>query len=156
MTGPGAAVIELECDIARLLARQERPTFDRARRAAQDAAAACLAGLRDDKLGVAEARAARPGDGPAFAALRDELERGGELLLGENRREYRAMLREIALFGALAPSLLLYFLASILLFVIADRLITRAGAYRLVWHPPLVRLALFLCVFSLLVFTTRP
>ena len=66
------------------------------------------------------------------------------------------MLREIALFGALAPSLLLYFLASILLFVIADRLITRAGAYRLVWHPPLVWLALFLCVFSLLVFTTRP
>ena len=66
------------------------------------------------------------------------------------------MLREIAIFGALAPSLLLYFLASILLFVIADRLITRAGAYRLVWHPPLVRLALFLCVFSLLVLTTRP
>jgi hypothetical protein len=66
------------------------------------------------------------------------------------------MLREIALFGALAPTLLLYFLASILLFVIVDRLITRAGAYRLVWHPPLVRLGLFLCVLSLLVFTTRP
>jgi protein AaeX len=66
------------------------------------------------------------------------------------------MLREIGLFGALAPTLLLYFLASILLFVILDRLITRAGAYRLVWHPPLARLGLFLCVFSLLVFTTRP
>ena len=56
------------------------------------------------------------------------------------------MLREIALFGALAPSLLLYFLASILLFVIVDRLITRVGAYRLVWHPPLVRLGLFLAL----------
>ena len=66
------------------------------------------------------------------------------------------MLREIALFGALAPTLLLYFLASILLFVIVDRLITRAGAYRLFWHPPLVRLGLFVCVFSLLVLTTRP
>jgi hypothetical protein len=66
------------------------------------------------------------------------------------------MLREIALFGALAPTLLLYFLASILLFVIGDRLITRAGVYRLFWHPPLVRLGLFVCVFSLLVFMTRP
>jgi protein AaeX len=65
------------------------------------------------------------------------------------------MLREIALFGALAPTLLLYFLASILLFVIVDRLIAHAGGYRLFWHPPLVRLALFVCVFSLLVFTTR-
>jgi hypothetical protein len=66
------------------------------------------------------------------------------------------MLRELALFGALAPSLLLYFLAAIVLFVVIDRLIDRSGVYRLVWHPPLVRLGLFLCVFSLLVFTTRP
>jgi len=66
------------------------------------------------------------------------------------------MLIEIPLFGALAPSFLLYFLSSIILFVIADRLvITPLGVYRLVWHPPLVRLALFLCVFSVLVFATR-
>jgi protein AaeX len=66
------------------------------------------------------------------------------------------MLREFALFGALAPSLLLYFLAAILLFVIVDRLIDRLGVYRFVWHPPLARFGLFLCMFSLLVLSTRP
>ena len=66
------------------------------------------------------------------------------------------MLRELALFGALAPSLLLYFLAAILLFVIVDPLVARLGVYRLVWHPPLARFGLFLCVFSVLVLSTRP
>ena len=66
------------------------------------------------------------------------------------------MLREIGLFGALAPSLLLYFLAAVLLFVIVDRLITRMGVYRLLWHPPLARFGLFLCTFALLVLSTRP
>lgn len=64
------------------------------------------------------------------------------------------MLREIALFGALAPMLLLYFLAAIPLFLIIDRLASPLGFYRLVWHPPLVRLALFACVFSGLVLFT--
>jgi len=59
-------------------------------------------------------------------------------------------------FGALAPSLLLYFFAAILLFVVADRLIARLGVYRLLWHPPLARFGLFLCVFSVLVLATRP
>jgi len=66
------------------------------------------------------------------------------------------MLREIVLFGALAPSLLLYFLGAIPLFVLADRLVTRLGVYRLVWHPPLARFGLFLCIFSTLVFSMRP
>ena len=61
------------------------------------------------------------------------------------------MLREIPLFGALAPSLLLYFLASIALFLAVDRIASPLGFYRLVWHPPLVRLALFACLFSALV-----
>ena len=82
---PSPAVIDVERDVARFLARQERPTFDRARRAAQDAAAACLADLRDDKLGVAEARAVAR-EMVAFAAMRDELERGGELLLDERSK----------------------------------------------------------------------
>ena len=47
------------------------------------------------------------------------------------------MLRELPIFGALAPSYLFYFLASILLFVILDRLATKLGLYRLLWHPPL-------------------
>jgi hypothetical protein len=46
---------------------------------------ACLAGLRGDKLGVAEARAVAR-EMVAFAAMRDELERGGELLLDERSK----------------------------------------------------------------------
>ncbi len=49
------------------------------------------------------------------------------------------MLREIALFGALAPSLLLYFLAAILVFIVLDRMVARLGVYRFLWHPPLAR-----------------
>jgi uncharacterized protein DUF1656 len=43
------------------------------------------------------------------------------------------MLREVALFGGLAPSLLPYFFAAMLLFLVADQLIARLGVYRLVW-----------------------
>jgi hypothetical protein len=64
------------------------------------------------------------------------------------------MLREIPLFGALAPSLLLYFLASIALFRVIDQVASPFGFYRFVWHPPLVRLALFNCLFSGLVLLT--
>jgi len=66
------------------------------------------------------------------------------------------MLREVPLFGALAPSLLLYFLLAIPLFLGVDRLASPLGLYHLVWHPPLVRLALFVCLFSGLVLLTRP
>jgi Protein of unknown function (DUF1656) len=66
------------------------------------------------------------------------------------------MLREISLFGAGVPSLLLYFLAAVLLFLAVDQLARPLGLYRLVWHPPLVRLALFVCLFSSLVLLTRP
>ena len=66
------------------------------------------------------------------------------------------MLREINLFGGLAPSLLLYFLAAVVLFLVIDRLLSPLGFYRLVWQPPLVRLALFVCLFAGLVLFTRP
>ena len=65
------------------------------------------------------------------------------------------MLREISLFGAGVPSLLLYFLAAVLLFLAVDQLARPLGLYRLVWHPPLVQLALFVCLFSGLVLLTR-
>jgi len=64
------------------------------------------------------------------------------------------MLREVALFGGLAPSLLPYFFAAMLLFLVADQLIARLGVYRLVWHPPLARFGLFLCAFTGLVLLT--
>jgi hypothetical protein len=64
------------------------------------------------------------------------------------------MLREIEVFGALVPSLLLYFLVAIPLFLAINRLAAPLGFYRLVWHPPLVRLALFVCLFAGLVLLT--
>ena len=66
------------------------------------------------------------------------------------------MLREIGLFGAGVPSLLLYFLAAVALSIVIDRFLSPLGFYRLVWHPPLARLALFVCLFSGLVLFTRP
>jgi protein AaeX len=66
------------------------------------------------------------------------------------------MLREISLLGAGVPSLLLYFVVAIPLFLVLDRLASPFGLHRLVWHPLLVRLALFVCLFSGLVLLTRP
>jgi protein AaeX len=66
------------------------------------------------------------------------------------------MLREVSLFGALAPSLLLYLPAAIVIFLAIDRLASRLGVFRLFWHPPLARLAVFVCLFSALVLFTRP
>jgi hypothetical protein len=60
------------------------------------------------------------------------------------------MLGETSLFGALAPSLLLYFLASIPAFLVLDRIVSRLGIYRLLWNPPLARFSLFVCLFSAL------
>jgi len=66
------------------------------------------------------------------------------------------MLREFSLFGGLVPSLLLYFLTAIPLFLALDRLASPLGLYRIVWHPPLVRLALFVCLFYGLVLLSAP
>jgi protein AaeX len=66
------------------------------------------------------------------------------------------MLREIALFGALVPSIVVYFFGSVLLYLLVDRLVSMLGLYRVVWHPPLVRIALFACLFSGLVLSTAP
>jgi uncharacterized membrane protein YccC len=70
----------MEVEAVRFLATKQRLPLDRARRAAQDASVTCLAELRDDRLGVADARAAER-EMVAFAAIGDELERGGELVL---------------------------------------------------------------------------
>jgi hypothetical protein len=64
------------------------------------------------------------------------------------------MLREIAVFDVLVPSYLLYFIGSIALFVVVDRVLDRLAFYRLTWHPSLARFGLFLCVFAVLVFAT--
>ncbi len=57
------------------------------------------------------------------------------------------MPREIPLFDALVPTLFLVFLVSIVLQTVLDRVMGRCGVYRYVWHPPLFRLSVFICIF---------
>ena len=58
------------------------------------------------------------------------------------------MPREIAFGDALAPSLLAAFVLSLALFWLLDWVFGRLGLFHRVWHPPLFRLALLVCVFS--------
>lgn len=60
------------------------------------------------------------------------------------------MPREIALGDALVPGLLILFVVALLVLWLFDSLAGRFGLYRLVWHPPLFRLAVFVCVFGAL------
>lgn len=58
------------------------------------------------------------------------------------------MPREIALGDALVPGVLLLFLGALVLLWLLDWLAGRYGLYRFVWHPPLFRLAAFVCLFG--------
>jgi hypothetical protein len=58
------------------------------------------------------------------------------------------MPREIALGDALAPGLLLLFLAMLAFLWLLDWAAGRFGLYRYVWHPSLFRLAVFVAVFG--------
>jgi uncharacterized membrane protein len=58
------------------------------------------------------------------------------------------MPREFALLDALVPTLFLAFLVSIVIQTLLDRIMGRYGVYRHVWHPPLFRLSVFVCIFG--------
>jgi len=58
------------------------------------------------------------------------------------------MPREIALGDALVPGLLILFVVALLALWLFDSIAGRFGLYRLIWHPPLFRLAVFVCVFG--------
>ena len=58
------------------------------------------------------------------------------------------MPREIALGDALLPGLLVWFVVSLALLWVVDWVAGRFGLYRHVWHPPLFRLAVFVCLFG--------
>jgi len=58
------------------------------------------------------------------------------------------MPREIALGDALVPGLLVVFILALLVIWVVDSLAGRFGLYRFVWHPPLFRVAVFVCVFG--------
>jgi hypothetical protein len=141
-----SATAALELDLAELPGNRRAQWLDRARRTAQEPAAKCLAKL--PRTRSAPSKRIPPSETSSSAASRCSLVK--------NRRERNPMLREIGVFGAGVPSLLFYFLAAIPLFLVIDWVASPLGLYRLVWHPPLVRLALFVCLFSGLVLLTRP
>jgi protein AaeX len=60
------------------------------------------------------------------------------------------MLREMSIGGVLMSPLLPLFIATIVIFWLVDKLLQRVGWYRWVWHPALVRLSLFVILYSLL------
>ena len=61
------------------------------------------------------------------------------------------MPRELAIFGVLIPTLPPLFIAAMALQMLADWGFGKLGLYRVVWHPSLVRLCLFVCIFGALV-----
>ena len=57
------------------------------------------------------------------------------------------MLSEVDVLGAFVPVLVLWLAPALVIFSLADALLTKAGFFRLFWHPPLVRFALFVLFF---------
>jgi hypothetical protein len=57
------------------------------------------------------------------------------------------MQSEFDLLGAFVPTLAGWFVISLAIFVPVDALLTWRGFYRLFWHTPLARFALFVCLF---------
>jgi hypothetical protein len=57
------------------------------------------------------------------------------------------MRSDIDIVGAYVPTLTLWFVISLAIFVAVDALLTRRGFYRLFWHEPLARFAFFVCLF---------
>ena len=59
------------------------------------------------------------------------------------------MPREISLFDAYIPTILLLAIAAGIVTLLLDRVLTMLGWYKLVWHPALFRVSLFACLVSL-------
>jgi Protein of unknown function (DUF1656) len=57
------------------------------------------------------------------------------------------MQSQFDLLGAFAPTIAGWFVLSLAIFVPIDALLTRRGLYQLLWHAPLARFALFICLF---------
>ena len=57
------------------------------------------------------------------------------------------MRSQFDLLGAFVPTIAAWFVVSLAIFVVVDALLTRRGLYRLFWHAPLARFALFVCLF---------
>ena len=53
------------------------------------------------------------------------------------------MFSEVDVLGAFVPILVVWLALGLGIFVIADALLTKVGFFRLFWHAPLARFALF-------------
>jgi protein AaeX len=60
------------------------------------------------------------------------------------------MPHDITLLGAYVPALLALFVEGLVLSWVLDRILGYLGWYRLVWHPSLFRVSLFVCIFGTL------
>ena len=50
--------------------------------------------------------------------------------------------------GVFVAGIAIWLVGGLLVFLGLDAILTRWGFYRLFWHPPLARFALFSCLFS--------
>lgn len=57
------------------------------------------------------------------------------------------MYSQLDILGAFVPTLAGWLAFSLAIFVPVDALLARRGGYRFFWHVPLVRFALFICLF---------
>jgi Protein of unknown function (DUF1656) len=57
------------------------------------------------------------------------------------------MQSQFDLLGAFVPTIAAWFVVLLAAFVPVDALLTWRGFYRLLWHAPLARFALFVCLF---------
>ena len=57
------------------------------------------------------------------------------------------MQAELDLLGAFVPAIAAWFVLSLAVFVPIDAVLSWRGFYRLFWHAPLARFALFVCLF---------
>ena len=57
------------------------------------------------------------------------------------------MQSQFDLLGAFVPTIAAWFVCSLTVFVLVDALLTWRGFYRLFWHAPLARFALFVFLF---------
>jgi Protein of unknown function (DUF1656) len=57
------------------------------------------------------------------------------------------MRSQFDLLGVFVPTIAAWFVLSLAIFVPVDALLTWRGFYRLCWHAPLTRFALFVCLF---------
>ena len=56
------------------------------------------------------------------------------------------MQSQFDLLGAFVPMIATWLVLALAIFVPVDALLTRRGFYRLFWHAPLARFALFVCL----------